>query len=293
MSVSQPATPPATPATPTPLGSLNPNLPPTLPQAPPKIWAERPGALPDSKPKRYVATFDEILQPTPDVRLFRLTLDGYSRVMPFIAGQFVQMICPVPDKTNPGKLKDIIRSYSVASAPEETHFLEFCIKIVMDGAFTPTLWDKRVGNKIDVRGPYGKFIVPAPVEHDLVFIAAGTGIAPFWGMIQSLLMAGVTREMVLLFGVRFEEDLVYEKEFRELAARYPNFKPVFTLSRPRRPESWTGERGYVQTLLVKYIKNPAATKAYICGLTPMIDASVAELEKLGFSSDRIHYERYD
>ena len=81
-----------------PLGSLDPNLPPPLPKALPKIWSAREGPIPDAKPRRYVSTFDEILQPTPDVRLFRLTLDGYSRIVPFIAGQFMQMLCPMPDQ---------------------------------------------------------------------------------------------------------------------------------------------------------------------------------------------------
>jgi ferredoxin-NADP reductase len=276
---------------PVPLGSLNPQLPPPLPKAPAKIWTPRLGKTPDAKPARYVARFEEILQPTPDVRLFRLSLDGYSRIIPFVAGQFVQMLCPVPDKA--GKTKEIIRSYSIASAPEETNFLEFCIKLVLDGAFTPTLWEKRVGDTIDIRGPYGKFVIPEPVEHDIVFIAAGTGIAPFWGMIQHLLSSGVTRDIVLLFGVRYEDDLLYEKEFKDLALKYPNFRPVFTLSRPRHPEAWWGETGYVQGLLSKYVKAPAHTKAYICGLTPMIEASVAELQRIGFTNDRIHYERYD
>ena len=276
-----------------PLGSLDPRLPPPLPKAPPKVWFPRDGAIPDAKPRRYTATFDEILQPTTDVRLFRLTLDGHKQIIPFIAGQFVQMLCPVPDKDNPGKTKEIIRSYSIASAPEELRFLEFCIKLVLDGSFTPTLWEKRVGDKIDVRGPYGKFIVHEPVEQDTVFIAAGTGIAPFWGMIQHLLTIGVKHDILLLFGVRYEDDLLYEHEFKELALQYPNFRPIFTLSRPRRPEGWWGERGYVQSLLSKYVKDPPRTKAFICGLTPMIEASVAELEKMGFTKDRIHYERYD
>ena len=276
-----------------PLGSLDPNLPPPLPKAPPKVWGARAGAIPDSKPRRYTATFDEILQPTPDVRLFRLTLDGFSRIMPFIAGQFLQMLCPIPDPKDPGKTKELIRSYSIASAPEETNFLEFCIKLVSDGAFTPTLWEKRVGDKIDLRGPHGKFIVHEPVDYDTVFIAAGTGIAPFWGMIQHLLSSGVKRDILLVFGVRYEDDLLYDKEFKELAERHPNFRPVFTLSRPRHPEKWWGDHGYVQGLLAKYIKDPTHTKAFICGLTPMIEASVAELEKLGVTKDRIHYERYD
>lgn len=279
---------------PVPLGSLDPRLPPPLPQEPPKNWAPRAGKLPSEKPQNYIATFDEIIQPTPDVRLFRLTLDEYREIIPFVAGQFIQMICPVPDNRNPGRAKNIIRSYSIASPPEEKRFLEFCIKLVMDGGFTPTLWNKRVGDKIDVRGPYGKFIVQEPVDHELVFIAAGTGIAPFWGMIHHLLKgAGVRTPVTLILGVRYEEDLLYEREFKKLATEHPNFVPAFTLSRPRHPDTWWGETGYVQTMLPKYVKDPSNAKAFICGLTPMIEQSVLQLEKLGVGKDRIHYERYD
>jgi ferredoxin-NADP reductase len=277
-----------------PIGSLDPRLPPPLPLAAPKEWAPRSGNVPTEKPQTYTATFDEILQPTPDVRLFRLTLDGYSTIFPFVAGQFIQFLCPVPDPEKPGKTKKLIRSYSIASPPEEKRFLEFCIKLVMEGGFTPTLWDKRVGDKIEMRGPYGKFVVSEPLQHDVVFIAAGTGIAPFWGMIYHLLKGShVKRDLLLLFGVRYEEDLVYVDEFKKLAAEFPNFRPVFTLSRPRHPETWWGEKGYVQTLLPRYVKDPKNTKAFICGLTPMIEQSVVELERIGVTSDRIHYERYD
>jgi ferredoxin-NADP reductase len=276
-----------------PIGSLDPRLPPVLPIAPPKSWPTRHGPKPPTKAQTYTATFNEIIQPTPDVRLFRMTLDNYSEIMPFLAGQFIQMISPVHEKAHPEKIKKIIRSYSIASAPEEKRFLEFCIKLVLDGAFTPTLWNFREGDKIEIRGPYGKFVVPEPVDHDLVFIAAGTGIAPFWGMIGHLLKAGIQRDIVLLFGVRYEDDVLYDKEFKQLEKEHPNFKAVFTLSRPRRPAEWWGETGYVQSLLEKYVKNPLHTKAYICGLTPMIEQSVAQLEKIGFTPDRIHYERYD
>ena len=278
---------------PVPLGSLNPNIPPPLPSKPLKAWPERTGLKPTSRPQSYTATFAEILQPTPDVRLFRLTLDGYSESMPFLAGQFIQLICPVPDKNNPGTKKKIIRSYSIASPPEEKRFMEFCIKLVMEGAFTPTLWDMREGDKIELRGPYGKFVAEEPVEHDLVIIAAGTGIAPFWGMIYHLLKSGAKRDIVLLFGVRYEEDLLYVNEFKKLAAEHPNFRPVFTLSRPRKPAEWWGETGYVQSHLEKYVRDPKNSKAFICGLTPMIEQCQAHLEKMGVTKDRIHYERYD
>ncbi len=276
-----------------PIGSLDPNLPPPLPKAAPKVWTPREGPVPGTKPARYTATIDEILQPTPDVRLFRFTLDGYSTIMPFIAGQFIQMLTPMPDKNDPTKKKELIRSYSIASAPEETNFLEFCIKLVPGGAFTPTLWNMRVGDKIDVRGPHGKFIAHEPVDYDTVYIAAGTGIAPFWGMIQHMLSIGVTRDIVLVFGVRYEDDLLYADEFKALAQKHPNFRPIFTLSRPRHPETWWGEKGYVQNHLATHVRDPKNTKAFICGLTPMIEASVAELEKIGVTKDRIHYERYD
>ena len=51
--------------------------------------------------------------------------------------------------------------------------------------------------------------------------------------------------------------------------------------------------GYVQTHQAKYVRHPADAKAYICGLTPMIEAAVVQLEQLGFTTGRIHYERYD
>ena len=276
-----------------PIGSLDPRLPPPLPPAPPKLWTPREGPKPGVKAATYTATLDEILQPTPDVRLFRYTLDNFGEIIPFQAGQFIQMLCPVPDKEKPGQKKNIIRSYSIASPPEEKRFLEFCIKLVLDGAFTPTLWDMRVGDKIGMRGPYGKFVAHEPVQNDIVFIAAGTGIAPFWGMTYHLLKSGMKQNLVLLFGVRYEEDVIYVDEFKKLAAEYPNFTPVYTLSRPRDPKTWWGEKGYVQSLLPKYVKNPATTKAYICGLTPMIEQSVIELNKMGIPNDRIHYERYD
>ena len=284
-----------TPSTQTtaPLGSSNPKIPPPLPSKPLIQWPVREGAKPAAKPQTYTATFAEILQPTPDVRLFRLVLDGYSEIIPFQAGQFVQMLCPVPDKAAPDQKKKIIRSYSIASPPEEKRFLEFCIKLVTDGAFTPTLWDMRENDKIEVRGPYGKFVVEEPVHHDLVFIAAGTGIAPFWGIIYHLLKSGVKRDIVLLFGIRYEEDVLYADEFKKLAAEHPNFRPVFTLSRPRKPAEWWGETGYVQSHLEKYVRDPNNTKAYICGLTPMIEQCQLQLEKMGFTKERIHYERYD
>src|SRR5436309_2949989 len=112
-----------------PIGSLDPKLPPPLPPAPPKVWPARGGLKPTAKAQSYTATFAEITQPTPDVRLFRMTLDGYSESIPFLAGQFIQFIAPVREKNNPEKTKKIIRSYSIASAPEEKRFLEFCIKL--------------------------------------------------------------------------------------------------------------------------------------------------------------------
>ena len=81
-----------------PLGSLDPNLPAPLPKTPPKVWGAREGAVPDAKPRRYTATFDEILQPTPDVRLFRLSLDGFSRIMPQPSHDLRRQLVRLPNR---------------------------------------------------------------------------------------------------------------------------------------------------------------------------------------------------
>lgn len=207
-----------------------------------------------------------------------------GREIRFIAGQFISVVLPRDGKV-------IRRAYSIASPPEEPRHLNLIIKRVEGGLVTNWFWTLKPGDRFQVHGPFGKFILPDRMDFEPLFIATGTGIAPFRSMIHSLLSAGFKGRMSLLFGARFETMIPYHEEFLELARANPQFTYLPTVSRPT--PAWKGATGYVQTQVEKLLANPAAVRVYICGLNEMIQPVQEVCLKAGLPKDRISYEKYD
>ena len=152
----------------------------------------------------------------------------------FVAGQWLS----VKHKKADGE--EITRAYSIASPPAENSRLAFCLNRVEGGFMSNYLCDLREGEEIQFQGPFGDFILRPPMR-DTLFIATGTGIAPFRGMLHWLL-ADETRHqgktLTLFFGNRTEKDIYYHNEFLELAAEHENFRYLPTLSRAG--DDWDG-----------------------------------------------------
>ena len=231
----------------------------------------------------------EMIDETPDVKLIRFRFEGSENgTVPFdfAAGQWVAL------RTSTDGGRPVTRAYSIASPPQEKRFLELCIKEVPGGKLTPFLFKMKPGDPVKVRSPQGRFVLHEDLPGNLVFVATGTGIAPFWSMVNDLLARGTGRKMMLFFGARYEEDVIYREGFQRLATDNPGFQPIITLSRPR-TDQWSGERGYVQVQMRKYVDDPMQSHVYICGLRNMIDAVVETAKDMGFEEDRIFFESYD
>jgi CDP-4-dehydro-6-deoxyglucose reductase len=161
---------------------------------------------------------------------------------------------------------------------------------VHDGLFSPFLFDLQPGDTVDMKGPLGFFTWRYPVN-DSILVATGTGIAPFRAMLLAYLAAGGDREITLVFGVRYEESLLYREEFEELQARHANFKFLPTLTRP--DSSWRGLTGRVQTHTLEVLGDRRDVDVYICGLKAMVDDMRARLKELGLDRRHIIFEKYD
>ncbi|MCG3204749.1 MAG: Phenol hydroxylase P5 protein [Elusimicrobia bacterium] len=231
----------------------------------------------------YETTVEEATLVTPrNIHLrFRLP-DGKS--IQFKSGQFVQVFVPQPDKPRR-------TSYSIASAPQNHEFIELCVTLVEGGKSSSYLHSLKPGNKVTFMGPLGKFIQPDPLPRDVVYIATGSGIAPFRSMIYDQLSKKTTKNMYLIFGNRFDDDTIYKSDWEKVASLHKNFTPLFTLSRPT--EKWKGEKGYVQEKIQGFVPNLTDKDFYICGLSPMINAVQEKLISLGVPSSQIHFEKYD
>ncbi len=205
----------------------------------------------------------------------------------FVPGQWLSLKASTPDG------EEITRAYSIASPPSDDARFAFCLNRVQYGFMSNYLCDLAGGAEITFQGPFGAFILHPPLR-DTVFIATGTGIAPFRSMLHWLLADRLRhegRQFWLLFGVRLEQDIYYREEFEQLAEKHSNFHFLPTLSRGG-PE-WQGLRGYVQQHVPGIVGRRTDMHAYICGLDKMVSANRELLKSLGWDRKQILYEKYD
>jgi ferredoxin-NADP reductase len=217
----------------------------------------------------------------PEVRHFVFEVPDVEKFT-FVPGQFVSMNQIVNEKK-------ITRAYSIASAPSETNRFELCLNLVHEGLLSPRLFEMRPGDTIDIRPPLGMFVLRNP-PRDVVFIATGTGIAPFRSILKGQLNE-VSKAFTLVFGVRYESHLMYRAEFEEMARRHPHFRFLPTLSRPT--ESWSGRSGHVQAHLHEAIGERRDIDVFLCGLKLMVDDVRNILKEMGFDRKQILFEKYD
>ena len=139
---------------------------------------------------------------------------------------------------------------------------------------------------MDFKGPYGAFIL-RQTPSESIFVATGTGIAPF----RSMLLGKLDRPVTLVFGVRHREGLLYDDELASLTKENSGFEYQPTLTRP--PDDWTGRTGRVQSHVLAALGERRDVDVYICGLREMVDDLRARLKEIGLDRKRMIYEKYD
>jgi ferredoxin--NADP+ reductase len=203
-------------------------------------------------------------------------------------GQSFGVIPPgLDDKGRPHKL----RLYSVASpgCGEEGagNHIATTVKRTIDehhdtgklflGVASNYLCDLKPGDKVKLTGPAGKrFVLPQrPEEHDYIFFATGTGIAPFRAMLLELVRAKVAPpcRIALIMGAAYATDLLYHGDLLKLQAECPGFSYITAISRERQDDGH--DPMYVQDRLTTHrdqllpMLETERTLIYICGLAGM------------------------
>ena len=234
------------------------------------------------------------------VRHIEIDVSGTPLAGSFRAGQAFGVIPPGADaRGKPHK----VRLYSLAcpSAGEDGAgaVLSTTVKRTIDehwddhrlflGVASNYLCDCHVGDEILVSGPNGKrFLLPTnATEHDYLFFATGTGIAPFRGMVHELLDAGCARSITLIAGAPYRTDLLYDDRFRALEQRHDNFTYLTAISRERdddgRPGMYVHHRlGHERDRLMPTL-GAGNTLVYICGIEGMelgVYQTLAEITSL-------------
>lgn len=249
------------------------------------------------------------------VRHIEIDVSGTELAGAFLPGQSFGVIPPGTDEHG---REHKLRLYSLASPSwgEEGggRVVATTVKRLIDehhetgklflGVSSNYLCDLKPGERVRLTGPAGKrFLLPLrPREHDYVFFATGTGIAPYRGMLLELLRPrqGVPlhdSRIVLVMGAPYASDLIYDDLLRELASQHPNFTYLTALSRERQPDG--GGPMYVQDRLMTHreVLGPllagSRTLVYICGVAGMELGILQAMARVLPTSDREQYLRCD
>jgi CDP-4-dehydro-6-deoxyglucose reductase len=244
--------------------------------------------------KWYNSNIVRIEHESSTTRRFWLKVDEAEK-FEFKAGQFITMDLPIGDRR-----QKRWRSYSIANAPDGTNVIEFCIVHLEGGNASGYFFNEvNIGTSIKFKGPDGNFVLPETIENDLVFICTGTGIAPFRSMIQDIFHHKKPHKNIhLIFGTRYKDGILYQKELEDLVTHMPEFHYAVALSRednlPVNGQLFELQKGYVhQIYLEKFKEKRPDVHFYLCGWTQMVDEAIENLiVDLGYDRTQVKYELY-
>jgi benzoate/toluate 1,2-dioxygenase reductase subunit len=196
----------------------------------------------------------------------------------FLPGQYVNLRVPGTEQT---------RSYSFSSAPG-ADVLSFLVRDIPDGLMSGWLRAAQPGTPMEFTGPAGSFYL-RDVTRPLLFLAGGTGLAPFLSMLGRLAERGCTQPVRLVYGVTADADLVGLAELDACAATLPGFSYFTTVAAEA---SAHPRKGYVTAHVEPGWLNGGDVDVYLCGPPPMVDAVRGWLSAQGVTPAAFHYEKF-
>jgi NAD(P)H-flavin reductase len=231
---------------------------------------------------QFKSRVERVRDLTFDVREITLRLLDPPQIE-FKAGQFISF-----EVVKEGIKFPLVRPYSIASPPSRRETVTLLLNLIPGGPGSTFLFGLKEGDEARFTGPAGSFYLRDDPARDLLFVATGTGIAPFFSMLLTLFERGAPRPITLFWGLRSQRDLYYQEELAALARAHPNFSFLTTLSRPE--DGWTGARGRVTRLVEERIAAVANLDVYLCGNSGMIKEVTGIVRKKGLCP--IHREKF-
>jgi NAD(P)H-flavin reductase/formate hydrogenlyase subunit 6/NADH:ubiquinone oxidoreductase subunit I len=226
----------------------------------------------------YVPKLATIVKKTPMTgkeTLFEIRLDDGS-ILNQVPGQFVQVsVFGVGEAP-----------ISVTSSPTQKGTFQLCVRKI--GSVTTGLHMLNVGDKIGIRGPFGHgFDTEFLKGKDLLFVAAGLGIAPLRSLLNYVLDNRADYgKVVVLYGCKEPRELLFGDEMVALEKR-DDVEYLPTVDWCPENEVWEGNIGVITTLIPQVKFDPENTYAIVVGPPIVYKFVISDLKKRNVPDDHI------
>jgi ferredoxin-NADP reductase len=178
-----------------------------------------------------------------------------------------------------------VRSYSVATPPDGTDYLELGIQVLPDGEVSGYLGSyARPGMQLEVRLSGARYFSWTPDNTTpTMLIAGGSGVVPLVSIWRAHHHAKSTIPMMLLYSLRHPGSLMYDEEWLQ-----PGTHLSYT---QEAPANWNGYTRRVDETMIRDTVG-VSQQFYICGPTPFVEAVSTILVNMGYDQNAIRTERF-
>ena len=215
-----------------------------------------------------IATITNIKTMSDKEKLFDIRIDGDEarKAFNFMPGQFVELTVFGLGEA----------PFSLPSSPNNKEFFQLCIRDI--GNVSGALHRMQTGDKIGIRGPFGKGYFPYEdmKGKDVIIVAGGLGLAPVMSLIHAILEDRENyKRLVIIYGAVDPANILFKEEIESWKKR-DDIELCLTVDNP--DEAWQGEVG-VCTNLIPGITCDSDAYAVVCGPPVMYKFVVSEFEK--------------
>ncbi len=238
--------------------------------------------------REFTGQVERLRDLTHDIKELRIKLLEPARI-DFHPGHYVQLEAP-PYGDNPDS---VFRAYSISSVPSENDHLELIIRLVPGGICTTWIFEHlSEGDEVAFTGPFGEFEINDS-DAPMIWIAGGSGMAPFWSMVRHLKEVGNSRPVTYFFGAVAKRDLFFGEELKQLEQELDWFTYIPALSGSGEAvEGWEGQTGLITEVVDRNVEQGTPAEGYLCGSPGMCDAACNVLQAKGIGEDRTFFDKF-
>ena len=174
---------------------------------------------------------------------------------------------------------------SIVSDPQDEHMYDHTIRAV--GRVTRAMANLKPGERIGVRGPFGRGWPMAEAKGgDVVIATGGLGCAPVVSAINYILRRREEYgQLTIMQGVKHGDDLIWRDRYEQWNA-LPDTQVLLAASHGG--DAWPYHVGHVPVLFDEAQLQPRNSTVMMCGPEGMMIAVSRELLARGFSRESIY-----